>query len=969
MQTRSSLKFVGEPSTNPRRRNRRCSKQRVEPFALEEVPIVTMADQRTMAELLCAPTEGYAEAIVVPPILAEHFELKHSLINLVTSKQFFCFEKGDPHAHIRYFNKITSTLKYKDVPEESIKLMLFPFSINACPHHGFTELHQLDTFYNGLNSSDQDSLNSATGGNLLERSAQDVLKIIENKSKVHNSRNKPIVSQVKTSNVDSSEIASVVASVVTSAMTAMFKQHQVTPAPASVKAVEESCVTCGGAHSYRQCPATDGNTFSGYHDNIQGYVSAAAVNYNQGNTGYRPPNVANQTRPPGFAQPYEQNNQNRYNQGYNQNKGNSSYQAPTQQTQVTTLSELEKFKKTNEASMQAMRNHIGNLKSELRNEMQATMSNQTNELKNMMASFFQMNTSSSSGSGSLPSNTIANPKGELKAITTRSGIVLDGLSVPMPLPFINPEEEEQVEETLTDPELVEYTIKVPHPLVQKPQAPLQKSYEMPKRDPLHLNIPYPSRMNKEKQQDKDEIQIHKFWQMFKQLHINISLIDALILIPKYQKMLKALLSNKEKLLELENTPLNENCLAVILTKLPENCSAQLQGLSRSRCQYQLDATLCLEKVRPFLRTARALIDVHGEELILCDGDERLILNMKHGTSKNDKSSEWQSHFSSEPNTLTSDLTSPEVKDDIFDLEGDIVLIKKLLNLDSTKDLPPNVNRLSGSTTSSYPSLTTSEISDYSLKEFADELALIESFPPGNDNMTPKDVIREIKYLLNHDPLAENSPNNDLIYTIPETFTDEHTLDYSSLPRYDDAKDDLLTDSDEWGKIFYDDPFDSKENKIKCDSVLFEDFSEVDTLTSTDNEDKVFNPGILVRENLYEVTNQVTPDKNVKKKSSSNVSLIIEDYNPPLSDHELPFHIEITGSETLLSFSSENEEKNFNPGILISKGVHSLLPELSYRDSKAFKVINIFESPMEIFPCSYREDIHVLDVLCLHFYPP
>ncbi|GJV69310.1 hypothetical protein Tco_1484819 [Tanacetum coccineum] len=284
-----------------------------------------MVDQRTMAELLYAPTEGYAEPIVVPPIPAEHFKLKHSLINIVTSKQFFGFEKEDTHAHIRYFNKITSTLKYKDVPETSIKLMLFPFSIDgpariwlhkepsrsiltwddldllrACPHHGFTELHQLDTFYNGLNSSDQDSLNSAADGNLLERSAQDVLKIIENKSKVHNSRNKPIVSQVKESNVDSSEIVSVVTSV-------MFKQHQVTPAPASVKVVKESCVTCGGAHSYRQCPTVDGNTFSGYQDNIQEYVSAAAVNYNQGNTSYRPQSVANQFRPPSFAQSNVQN--------------------------------------------------------------------------------------------------------------------------------------------------------------------------------------------------------------------------------------------------------------------------------------------------------------------------------------------------------------------------------------------------------------------------------------------------------------------------------------------------------------------------------------------------------------------------------------------------------------------------------------------------------------------------------------
>ncbi|GKE00633.1 hypothetical protein Tco_1388616 [Tanacetum coccineum] len=78
------------------------------------------------------------------------------------------------------------------------------------------------------------------------------------------------------------------------------------------------------------------------------------------------------------------------------------------------------------------------------------MSNQTNELKNMMASFFQMNTASTLGLGSLPSNTIANPKGELKAITTRSGLVLDGHSVPMPPPFINSEEDEHVEETLTD---------------------------------------------------------------------------------------------------------------------------------------------------------------------------------------------------------------------------------------------------------------------------------------------------------------------------------------------------------------------------------------------------------------------------------------------------------------------------------------------------------------------------------------
>ncbi|GJY80970.1 hypothetical protein Tco_0493721 [Tanacetum coccineum] len=144
------------------------------------------------------------------------------------------------------------------------------------------------------------------------------------------------------------------------------------------------------------------------------------------------------------------------------------------------------------------------------------------------------------------------------------------------------------------------------------------------------------------------------------------------------------------------------------------------------------------------------------------------------------------------------------------------------------------------------------------------------------------------------------------------------------------------------------------------------FSKVDVLSSTNNEDKVFNLGILIHGNLFEVTIHVTPEKNVKK--TTNASLILEDFNPPL--YGLPFHKEVPGSKTPPSFSSENEKKVFNPGILTSKGVHtSLLPELSHRGPKAFKVIKIFESPMKIFLCSYGEDILILDALCLHFYPP
>nr|GEY97031.1 reverse transcriptase domain-containing protein [Tanacetum cinerariifolium] len=130
--------------------------------------------------------------------------------------------------------------------------------------------------------------------------------------------------------------------------------------------------------------------------------------------------------------------------------------------------------------MKAMQTQINNVKSELRNEMknsiQASMSNQTNEFKNMIASFFQMSTASTSGLGSLPSNTIANPKGELKAITTRSGIVLNGPSIPIPLPFIDPEEDERVEDPLTDHDLAKYTIKVPPPLVQKPKLLSQRNF-------------------------------------------------------------------------------------------------------------------------------------------------------------------------------------------------------------------------------------------------------------------------------------------------------------------------------------------------------------------------------------------------------------------------------------------------------------------------------------------------------------
>ncbi|GKD91286.1 reverse transcriptase domain-containing protein, partial [Tanacetum coccineum] len=133
MRTRSSSNLIVEPVTIPKRRNRRHSKQIVEPElrSIVETPGATLADTRTMSELLQAPTEGYGDAIVIPAILAKKFELKVGLLQLVTSSQFHGFERDDPHAHIRWFNKITSTLKYKNVSHEAIKLMLFLFSLEG----------------------------------------------------------------------------------------------------------------------------------------------------------------------------------------------------------------------------------------------------------------------------------------------------------------------------------------------------------------------------------------------------------------------------------------------------------------------------------------------------------------------------------------------------------------------------------------------------------------------------------------------------------------------------------------------------------------------------------------------------------------------------------------------------------------------------------------------------------------------
>nr|GEZ43201.1 reverse transcriptase domain-containing protein [Tanacetum cinerariifolium] len=336
--------------------------------------------------------------------------------------------------------------------------------LRKCPNHGFLELHQLDTFYNALTQSDQDSLNAATGGNILNRTPRDALTIIENKSKVCTSRNKSVVS--KASATTSSTLAYLPEiTALPDAVKAMLLQNK-TPSPAAIKAIEKIYVTCRGLHPYYECLATDSNTFN----------ASTAL--------------------------------------------------------------------TNDVNMRAMQNQISNMKTELKNEFKTNMMNQNNELKNMMSDFFQMHSPSSLVS--LPSNTIANPRGDLKAITTQSGVAYEGPSI-LPTSFSFPKEverEPKVKKDKVQSTSSESTTNVQPSVVQ---IPILKP-EVVSKPNLKPLIPYPSRLNNQKLQEKTNNQMMKFLQIFQRLHFDNSFTNALLHMLKFASTFKSLLSNKKNCL-------------------------------------------------------------------------------------------------------------------------------------------------------------------------------------------------------------------------------------------------------------------------------------------------------------------------------------------------------------------------------------------------------------------------------------
>ncbi|GJY88465.1 reverse transcriptase domain-containing protein [Tanacetum coccineum] len=948
-----------------------------------------MADNRTMAQLLQAPTEGYEDAIVIPEINA-NFELKHGLINLVQNKQFFGHDKEDPHAHIRYFNKITSTMRFPDIPSTSIKLMLFPFSLEgsariwlekepprsiltwddlvskfinqffppskmtnlrneimrfqqrfdesfyeawdqfndllrACPHHGFSKLHQLDTFYNALNANDQDSLNYAAGENFLDKMPRECLRIIETKSKVRNSRNKAVVAKVS-SNSSTPRISPDVAALTTEVselknmMKTMLIDKQKAQAPAPVKAVEQSCVTCGGAHSYKNCPATDGNV---YRDNIQEYVSqAAAANFNQGNTNSRPPMVANQIRPPGF--PLIQNNQNRFNQNqgnnfnqnrgtnFNQNRGNNFnqgqvyqpptnqppvYQAPTQQMQGVSKTDFENYVKANDAVLQNMQNQGQGLQ------------NQMTNLTEMLSKFITSNTALSSNSG--PST---------------PHVPTPVVSTPLKEPEQNPETSmDKVQQPSS-----ENTAQVPPPEdhdsifieILKPKA--KKTVQEP--DSYQPKLPYPERM---KVREKDT--------------------------PSAQQS-----RNKEKLEEIAIITVNAECSAIILNKVPDKLEdprkflipCALQELDRTNALADSGASINLlphsiykqlglgalkptrmtlelanrsvmhpmgiaEDVvvrvdgfnfladfvvvnfepdprvpiilgRPFLRTAKALIDLYEEKLTLRVGSDELVFYAE----KSEKSKNKQ-------------------------------FAHAISIIDFSKDEP-----FSGSTTNHSdalpPSSSPVKTSD-NLKEFADELTLL------------KKGVHEENFQVYSNPLFEFDDNFNS--------SNENPL-FNEIDEDVENKNSNVLDSDE--PVLLNTPL---SDKVEC-SDPEDDIDEIDAFLAMevssnfeegyfDSEgDVIFLENLLSDDTTHNLAPEVISDHEPKQNESiHNTSITFSPRSDPLH-HEfagelitLPSriareHEEYLSRMTLLceiSTSRSQENVHANPSLIIESLPVSLIP--------------------------------------------
>ncbi|GKA20326.1 reverse transcriptase domain-containing protein [Tanacetum coccineum] len=602
-----------------------------------------------------------------------------------------------PSMVIKLRNDITN---FHQEPNESLfeAWERYKLSIDHCPNHNMLHVTQIDTFYNGLTLRHRDTINAAAGRTFMKRRPEECYDLIKNMTTHHNDWDTSAQRSESSSSITSSSDPEIVA--LKAEMAEINKKlMKVLQIKQQVKAVTPSCETCGGPHAYNDCPATVGQT-----QNV--YTTGA---YNQGGNSYQPQGNRNLLSyrsdnylgPPGFNQNQNRSNQNQNyqnrNQGNNHNQGNNQgrnqffqgashvqnpppayqalahqapgYKAPVHQAlipqpQVVMNAEFSNYMKANDSILKNMQTNM------------TTLANSTNDLKNMLGQFMKMNTASTSGSGTLPSNTITNPREDLKGITTRSGVAYKGPTIPTTSssPKVVERETEVTKDTVpptnngstkdVQPPVVQVETQVPNsePVVAPVVEPVEALVSALKPNPKP-SIPYPSRLNDQKLHEKTNNQMEKFSQIFQDLHFDISFTDALILMPKFALTIKTVLLKKlpekhgdpGKFLIPCDFPGMDVCLALAdlgasinLMSLSVWKKLSLPKLTPTLGKFHFQADFVVVDFdvdprvplfigRSFLKTERALIDVYARELTLRVGN-------KSGTFNLDQTSRYSSNY-------------------------------------------------------------------------------------------------------------------------------------------------------------------------------------------------------------------------------------------------------------------------------------------------------------------------------------
>ncbi|GJV11076.1 reverse transcriptase domain-containing protein [Tanacetum coccineum] len=411
----------------------------------------------------------------------------------------------------------------------------------------------------------------------------------------------------------------------------------------------------------------------------------------------------------------------------------------------------------------------------------------------MMLNMFQkqMGNNNTSSSGTLPSNTIPNPRNECKGITTRSGVVLDGPLPPMPPPFVNPDNEVAKETEVTKDQVQlnssQSTARVQPPVVQirekvqnKGKEPIVETRVDNELSKTKTNLPYPSRVEKDKNRERDDILASKFIEIFRDLHFELSFADALVHMPKFALMIKKLLSNKDKLIEITKTPMNANCSAVILKKLPEKLGDP--GRFLIPCDswgevgkfyfpvdfvildFAADPRVPLILGRPFLSTAHALIDVYEGEIILRHDDQSLILKCGDTPTVSYDNSESVNRMDLIDATCAE--YAPKVLD--FTKSGDSTSI--ILD-------PPPFTPFEGS-----EMLLEQEIEEFLESDESLDMNLQDDFNNEDDDVVYLESLLEV---LNDDPFSQFSPKKQInnVESVKTSIEEPPDLELKDLPAH------------------------------------------------------------------------------------------------------------------------------------------------------------------------------------------